>query len=109
MALICFMDNVNFRNFAEEHEHCVGEILRGKLNFVLTDRPYNVRRHRKDDYAKYVVFSSKALKYMAKVLEDFVKPGAHRHVFCFDLSLALSSTGLSFQKRGRTRKFQRRF
>lgn len=41
-ASLYFMYVVNFRNVAEEEEISVGKYLSSKLDFVLTDPPYNV-------------------------------------------------------------------
>lgn len=73
MALLCSVHNVEFKNFVEEHELCIGEDLRKNVDFILADPPYDTRRDWTDDHGEYDVFGMNNIKYMDKVIGDVLK------------------------------------
>lgn len=89
MAFVCSIYDMNFRNMAEEHGFDSGEALRGKVSLGFADSLYNERRDRNDEYVDYGVLGLKDIKYMARVLADIMKPGAHAHMSCSALHLFL--------------------
>lgn len=82
IALLCSIHNVDFKNFAEEHELGLGENLSAKVNFALADPPYSAQRDLEDNHVEHDVLGSNVMKDMAKVLLYMKKPGAPEHVFC---------------------------
>lgn len=61
----------------EKDELGVEKYLKGRVDLVLADHPYNARRDQKDDHAKYDLLDSHDFNDMAVYLEEDVNPGAH--------------------------------
>lgn len=62
IALLYFVYGPDLRQLVEEHKLCIKENLCGKVDCVLADLLYSVRRDQKDDHAEYYVISSSNMK-----------------------------------------------
>lgn len=82
--------DIDFKNLVEENELSAGENLVGKVEFVLANTPYNIRRDLMAPKSKYDVFELQGMKDMARSLGDMMKPGALRQVLCSSLQFSLS-------------------
>lgn len=51
IALLCFIYNLKVRSLVEEHELVLQKNLTGKIDHVLPDSAYDVRRDRRDVHA----------------------------------------------------------
>lgn len=89
MATLFSIYDIDYRNLKGEHGLVVGEDLSGKVDFVLSDIPYNVLRDPNDDHSQYDVFGSTDTKNMAKIFGDVINPGVLGHAFCSALQFAL--------------------
>lgn len=58
------------------------------MDFVLTDRLYNVQRYRNYDHAELDVLGSDEMEDIAKVLRDVLQPGRQRYVLCYALQFS---------------------
>lgn len=56
---------MNYREISQVHEEVAARDITEKVDFVLADQPYNVRRRRDDENDWYDVFSTKDMKNMA--------------------------------------------
>lgn len=65
----------------EKHDLGVGRNLGGKVDFVMTDPPYNLRGDQMDHHTEYDAFSSSNRIDTANLAEDVMKTKAHRHMF----------------------------
>lgn len=98
MAPLCALYDVDFRNVLEEHELVAGEKMNGKVDLVLADHPYNVRRDREERNADHYVSALEDIKDMASVLEEVMKPEGHGDWFCSVLQFAIWYRALSAKK-----------
>lgn len=90
--------DVDFKNSLEEEKFWGDVDLSGKVDFVLADPPYNVRRHQKDNHMEYSVSGSKDMKDTQKVPGDVMKPVAQGLVFYSALQFALCYKELALEK-----------
>lgn len=89
IAPLCFIHDVDFKNLMEDDELVVGEDLTENVDFAPADPPYNIQRNENNAHAAYDLFGLNDAKDIAKVLGDFMKPGAHGHSFCSALQFIL--------------------
>lgn len=76
---------VEFVNLAEQSKFGIEKDPSVNVDFLQDGSLYNVCWELRDDHAEFDVFGSSGIKDMVKVLEDVMMPGAHMHVFCYDL------------------------
>lgn len=88
VAAVSSIYDIDCRNLAKAHEFSTEEDLSGKVNLVLDEPIYNMRRNRNDDHADYDVVGLSDMKEMIKVLRDLMKPEFPTQVFCFTLYFA---------------------
>lgn len=81
MACYCFIYDVDLRYLVKEHKICLGKDPIGKVDYILADPLYIVRKHQKNDYPEYDVFGASNTMHSANVLKEVVKSGAHGHLF----------------------------
>ena len=80
----CYLFNDSFENFHD----CVHESswsnrsLRGKVQLILTDPPYNVRRESTRDNAEYDSLSLEDMRQATYLFAELLRPGGHGIVFC---------------------------
>lgn len=72
----------SFQKILEVHEAMTKHRLSGKVQFLLTDPPYNLRRERGDANAEYDELSSKDMKKVVELTADVLRPGGHGFIFC---------------------------
>lgn len=75
-----------------------------RVDLVLSDPPYNVRRDGSDDHAADDLFGSNKMNNAANDLEDVMRLKAHTLEFCFTLQLDLSIR-LLLRKRKKCKPF----
>lgn len=88
MAPVCCIYDVDFRSMVEEQDLDEGEDMSGRVDFVLADYTYNIRRNRNDRNSDHDSFLLQDVMEMDKILGDFMKPRAHGHVLCSSLQSA---------------------
>lgn len=66
----------------EEHKLSAGEDLIEKVDLVLVDALYHVRRDRRNGSAEYDMFASEDMKDIEKILGDTMRVEVHAHFFC---------------------------
>lgn len=82
MVSLCSIHIMDRRTLTEVPKLCAKEVLRRKMNFVLTDPWYSVRTGREDNYAEYEKLGSNGMEDVTMVLGDMIKCEANGHVFC---------------------------
>lgn len=99
MSLFCSIYDVEFQSLVGDHEPFLKKDLSGKVDIVMADPLYTLRRDRKDGPSEDDVFGLDDMKDMAKVREDVIKPATHGHLFCSALQFALQYRAPASQKR----------
>lgn len=82
MTCLLFIYNVDLKYLVKQHDRSCEKKLREKVESVLSDAPYNIRRVQKIDHAEYDLFRFNSMKNMVNVLRNVMKSGAHGHVRC---------------------------
>lgn len=106
MAPVCAVFDVPFQSLIAEHDMMTLRILRGTVDFVLTDPPYNVRRKVNTENSEHDKFSFGDMQKISGLLGEVMKPGAHGHVFCSTLQFSKWHKVLSSEQKKVARLLQ---
>lgn len=68
IALLCAINDVEFRNLEQERKPRVRANLSKKVDVVLINPPYNLGKDLKDDHAAYDKFTSNDVDELSKVV-----------------------------------------
>ena len=79
---VCVAYNTPFDETAEAHSGGCGEELKGKVQLVMTDPPWNYRRERKLDNSEHDVLSDEDMKRVVDAIIEVLAPGGHVIIFC---------------------------
>lgn len=60
-----------------------------KIDLVLTDSGYNIRRELERQTSSYNLFSEDDIAELLAMCGDYLKLGGHAHIFCFSVQLSL--------------------
>lgn len=88
-GFLCDSFTLGASEFGRWHELRVGEDLSENICLVLTEPPYNVWKDRKNDHARYDIFSSKNTEDIAMVMGDVLSLVAHLQVNWFALQVSI--------------------
>lgn len=69
----------------EEHDNEVGSTtsrLRGEVQLVLSDPPYNIRSSQSRTGSHYDSFTKEDMKAFSKLISELLRPGGHAFIFC---------------------------
>lgn len=98
LASFCSLDKVDLGDLVKKQESSVGQNLTGKLDFVLADQPYDLRRDLNNYCADFDVFGSNGINDMVKLLGDVINPESHEHVFCSTLRFSFWIKALALEQ-----------
>lgn len=93
----CNIYDVRFQDLPETME-LSGISLFERVEFVLTDPPYNIRRERGRSNSDYDVFTLQDMNELVGLFSEVMELGAHGHLFCADVQFKDWLDVLSSQK-----------
>ncbi|CDF39110.1 adenine specific DNA methyltransferase [Chondrus crispus] len=77
------MYNCDFESFIEAYDALTeDEELHGKVQLVLTDPPFNVRRDRGRNHADYDEIRKEQYESFVNCVDEMLRPGGHALIFC---------------------------
>lgn len=78
--LLCVMHHIDFRHLLEQHDPPNGDCFAEKLDFVLTNPPYSVRRTRHNENAVCDGLSRSDMGDVIKICKRMKNGGGHEHI-----------------------------
>lgn len=87
-AGLCFIYNVDYINYMEEHALGVTENLGRKVGHLFGGRSHYVLVYQKDDSAEYDLSGSIDMKDLANILKNLIESGVCGHERSFTLQFA---------------------
>lgn len=81
MKLASMVYDVEFHHFIESRKVVAGDLLEGKIDFVLSDRQYSVRNDRRTDNALHDIIKTEDMSDYVNLARQVMAAGAQRHVF----------------------------
>lgn len=85
MAFFCCIHVVDLRYLVKGHELGAGKDINWKLDIVMDDLPYNVRKNQKEDKLECAVIFLKSMNDIEKILGLVMRIAAHGYVFSSSL------------------------
>lgn len=82
MSPYCRIYDVHFMDLIDTESENTGLDLRGQVNFILTDPPYNVRYESGKDNSSHDVLTTEDMKNSVELFSQMLVPGGHGIVFC---------------------------
>lgn len=77
MKPVCPVYDVDSRDHAETHEHVNGEFSEGKVDFTLTDLPYDVKYECNMNNSLHHVFTPENMRDLVKLWLQVLPAGLH--------------------------------
>ena len=82
MKMFCRVYDVHFSDLMEIEEEESGHSLKGNVNLILTDPPYNIRSSKNKNNSDHDVITKEDMKQCVNLFAKMLVPGGHGVIFC---------------------------